>query len=89
MKVSKDFMFEVIEDSSDEALLIYDKITGKSRWSDIHELVFKWHDKYWIANYQCGSTESQDEGPWEYDNEVEIHEAEPVEKITIVYKKVS
>jgi len=54
--------------------IISDRITGKSRWCDVHTLIVRFPDQpkgdAWMMNYRTGSTESQDERPWEYDDEV-------------------
>lgn len=54
--------------------IISDKITGKSRWCDVHTLIVRFPDQpegdAWSMGYRIGSTESQDERPWEYDDEV-------------------
>lgn len=46
------------------------------RWSVGHEIVFEWEGKFWKAEYSEAATESQDEGPWEYQKEVECTEVE-------------
>lgn len=54
--------------------IISDRITGKSRWCDEHALIVHFPDQpagdAWLMHYRQGSTESQDERPWEYDDEV-------------------
>lgn len=48
--------------------VINNKIVGKSRWSDRSELIIKTikDGRFWRAFYSQGSTESQDESPFEY-----------------------
>ena len=58
----------------DGGKIISDKITGKRRWVDEHDIIFRLNDQpedeaYW-ASYEIGSTESQDARPWEDEKEV-------------------
>jgi len=54
---------------------IEDTLVGHSRWSVEHELVFLNRDgKKYRCSYSVGATESQDEMPWEYENEVACEE---------------
>ncbi|GAV11406.1 hypothetical protein [Paenibacillus sp. NAIST15-1] len=69
--------------------LIRDDITDNSRWSIHHEIIFKWTDgKFYRAYYSVGATESQDEAPWEYEDEVECVEVYQVEKMVKVWEDV-
>ncbi len=65
--------------------IISDTIVDKGRWTDHHELVFRWDDKLYITNYSEGSTEYQDGQPWEDQAEVVCFEAE--ECTVISYRK--
>lgn len=73
MKFSKDYLINE-KDLPDTA--IKDTIIDNSRWSIIHEIVFEDKGKFYMTTYSVGATESQDESPWEYDNEVECAEVE-------------
>lgn len=53
-----------------------DTITGTTRWSIWHSIVFEFDGKFYLANYSVGATEYQDERPWEYEDEVECIEVE-------------
>ena len=55
---------------------IKNTITGTSRWSIHHEIVFEHDGKFYRTNYSEGATESQDESPWDYEIEVECVEVE-------------
>jgi hypothetical protein len=55
---------------------IVDKITGTSRWSIHHEIVFEDNGKFYSAHYSEGATECQDESPWDYQDEIECYEVE-------------
>lgn len=59
--------------------LVSDEITGNSRWSIHHEMIFKHDGKIYSADYSKGATEQQDESPWEYETEVEAKEVKAVE----------
>lgn len=68
--------------------VVSDVITGQGRWSTYHEVVFIDGDALWRTSYSVGSTEVQDEEPWEYLAAVECVEVAPVEKIVTVYEEV-
>ena len=56
-----------------------DKILDQDRWSTFHEIVFEYEGKYYQTTYSVGSTECQDERPWEYEEELEATEVEQKE----------
>lgn len=66
---------------------IVNEVTGTSRWSTFHCIVFEYEGKYYSTEYSEGSTECQDESPWEYEDEVECTEVE--EKEVMVKKWVA
>ena len=53
---------------------VEDKIIDNSRWSIHHEIIFEHEGKFYRARYSVGATESQDERPWEYEDEVNCTE---------------
>lgn len=59
-----------------------DTIIDNSRWSIHHKIIFKYEDKFYEAYYSVGATESQDEGPWDYEDEVDCTEVKQVEVMT-------
>lgn len=65
-----------------------DRITGTSRWSTKHEIIFQFNDKFYRTSYQTGATEMQDEQPWEYQKEVECEEVQRVEKLVTIWEPV-
>ena len=68
-------------DILDSGEFISDELYDNRRWSIQHKLVFKLDGKLYIAYYSVGATEYQDEGPWDYDTEVECFEAREITKI--------
>lgn len=84
MKVKKELLLDlgVLDDP------IEDRIVGKSRWSDRHEVIFPMDGKFYRAYYSVGSSEMQDERPWEYEKEVEITEVHKVPKTIEVWEPV-
>lgn len=70
---------------------IRNELVDTSRWSTHYELVFSSADdgKTYLTTYSTGSTECQDEQPWEYEDKVTCYEVEPVEVKRIDYKKVA
>ena len=66
-----------------EGDVIEDRIIDTSRWSIIHEIIFKWKDgKFYKTTYSEGATEMQDERPWEYEDKVTCTEVE-LKEVTI------
>lgn len=55
---------------------IVDEITDTTRWSIMHEIVFKDNGKFYLTTYSVGATEMQLESPWEYESKVECIEVE-------------
>jgi len=68
--------------------IISDDVIGQRRWSTDHELVIKHSGKYYRTYYSVGSTECQDEGPWENDDEVQLQEVYPAQVVTTVFMPV-
>lgn len=70
--------------------IILNEMIDHSRWSVHHRLIFKFEDKYWETSYSVGATESQDESPWEYDDDViKCKQVEPKAVQTIQYVPVT
>ncbi len=67
---------------------IEDKIIGKRRWSLTREIVFEFEGNYYQTTYSEGSTELQDEGPWECQKEVECYPVKQVEKVVKVWERI-
>jgi uncharacterized cupredoxin-like copper-binding protein len=93
-KFPKSDLLEVLDCNPGEQFEGYTKVTtkmtGKRRWSLDHYMVFKLEDKFYMAHYSVGATESQDESPWEYEgDEIECVEVEPKEETVIVYRAVT
>ena len=84
----KVYMSEVLWGDAEDAEIIVNEMIDNSRWSIHYNLIFKKDDKYYQTTYSRGATESQDEGPWEYEDEVECVEVEPYEKTVIDYRKI-
>jgi hypothetical protein len=76
------------EDLEDKQRIYLDEITNHNRWSVGHRIVFQYNDKVYEAYYSVGATESQDESPWEYEDEIECTEVEEVEVAVKQWKPV-
>lgn len=68
--------------------LISDTYCDHRRWSVGSEIIFEYHGKFYKSRYYVGATESQEEHPWEYEDEVECPEVRPIEKLVTVYEEV-
>lgn len=78
-KFKKSFLVDEL-DLPYSDIVIEDNIIETSRWSALHEIIFKYNDKYYLTSYSEGLTEMQDESPWEYDDdEVDCFEVEQKE----------
>lgn len=53
---------------------VEDKVVDNSRWSIHHKIIFEYEGKFYQTRYSVGATESQDERPWEYDDEIDCTE---------------
>jgi hypothetical protein len=67
-----------------------DQITDHTRWSVVHTLIFRTADQpadeAWSVDYSVGATESQDESPWEHEEQVEAILVRRVEKTIKVWE---
>ena len=67
---------------------IEDRIIDNSRWSIHHEVIFEYEGKIYRAYYSVGATELQDEGPWEYDDDVVCTEVHKIKEVVEVWSAV-
>lgn len=84
--LSKDEALDAINGSLDGFELIQKEIVGKSRWCDEYEIVIKRlsDGKFFKDEYRKGSTEQQDESPYEY-SKPDFTEVFPKETVIIEY----
>ena len=74
MLFKKEFLLELL-DSYKNPNIMETKIWNHSRWSITKRMIFKFEDKYYQTFFNVGATESQDESPYEYeDDEIECKE---------------
>jgi hypothetical protein len=88
-KFKRDFLVDTLglpydEDKKLVEILVQD-ICDQSRWSTHYRLIFKLDGECYETFYSEGSTEMQEEDPWEYEDEVECTIVEPVEVKIIQY----
>ena len=90
VKFKKEFLMDELglPYDADDGVLIKDDVVDTDRWSTIHVIVFKHGNAFYETSYSVGSTEMQDERPWDYNNEVTCTEVVPTEETVIVYKPV-
>lgn len=84
MKIAREILFGL--DLPEDA--IEDTIIEKRRWSSIHEIVFKYEDKFYKTWYSCGSTEMQDERAWDDEVEVACVEVRRITKTVEVWEEI-
>jgi hypothetical protein len=90
MKFPRTALLEMAyHDHGDDYEVISNDIIDHSRWSVIHEMIFKYDGKFFKTSYSVGATEQQDERPYDYEGEtIECKEVKPVEKTIIEYVEV-
>ena len=90
MVLTKEEAQSVIWDDTDEWENIESNIIDTSRWSNIYVGIFK-HlatEKYYSVDWSEAATESQDEEPFGYQDEVKFTEVHQVEEITKAWRTV-
>lgn len=71
---NKDYLMDELDLPYENTIV--NRIINTTRWSIIHEIVFEDNGKFYMTTYSEGSTECQDESPWEYDDEIKCTEVE-------------
>lgn len=87
----KEELQSLLDGSTDALEIVSDTIKSKSRWSLNHVLVFQERafGTFYRVNYSEGSTEQQDESPFEYDPEfITCVQVAPVQRTITVYENV-
>lgn len=90
MKVDKHEARRIVSGEHEEFEKVERNITGTGRWDTNYEGVFR-HlptDTLYKTHWSQGSTEQQAGRPFEYKDEVELTEVEPVEVVVIKYEPV-
>ncbi len=72
---------EAIDILEGDTLVIRNNIIENNRWTLLHELIFRYQRKLYRTYYRVGSTELQDESPFEYDDTVTCVEVTPIRAI--------
>lgn len=89
MEFKKENLQDLVWDDWDDGEVVEDRIIENSRWSIIHEMVFRHGNKYYESSYSVGATEQQDEAPYEYDDDmIECQEVEKVEVMTYQWEPI-
>lgn len=88
LKLSKEEAQSIVWGEHPTAKIADNRIYGHSRWSIQYDLVFKLDNKLYKTKYSIGSTEQQDEQPFEYEDEVECVEVEAYTQTIIDYRPV-
>ena len=90
MKFSKEDLLELLYSgtTSRPMKIVENKITENTRWSVCFDLIFECDGKFYKTDYSKGATESQEESPFQYADEmIECDEVVPVQKTITVYEK--
>lgn len=86
---SRDTLLEILYGDSEEGAVVLDEISGTSRWSVHHHLVFDFEGKLYSTTYSVGATEQQDERPWEYDgDQIECTQMRTIQRLTTDYEAI-
>lgn len=82
MKFTKEQLLDKLDGEAEE-----DTIVETSRWSVLHDLIFRHEGNFYQTTYSCGATEQQDEAPFEYnDPETECPLVVQVPETVMVWK---
>lgn len=89
-KFNKEELLEALQGDSAKYETVVNEIDGTSRWSATYTYVFQELEtgKFYRTWYNEGLTEYQDESPWEYEDEIQATEVEPVEVTVVKYQAV-
>ncbi len=89
MLFRKEDLINLIWDEWEDGETIENEIIDTTRWSVVHNIIFKHKDTFYKTTYSVGATEIQDEGPFEYDpDEIECAEVEPYDTVVTAYRLV-
>jgi len=83
--LTKDEACDILNGDS-EYKSILEEFIGNGRWSLHYRLVFEKDGMFYETSYSRGATESQDEQPFEYQDEVKCKRVYPYQKTTTDYK---
>jgi hypothetical protein len=86
LRLENQILRDILYGDSDEGETILDTMTGNGRWSIHHRFVFKYKGKLYETTYSEGSTEYQDERPWEDEPVVSCHEVEEYQRTITDYR---
>lgn len=81
-------LLDILWKEDEDSKVLLNEPTSKSRWSINYRLVFEKDGNLYETSYSEGATEIQDEGPWEYQTEIECVEVVAFDKVVIDYKPV-
>lgn len=74
MKFEKKLLRELAEcgigHGVDGCRVVRNELIDHTRWCLVYELVFVINDKAYLSTYRVGATESQDESPYEYEDDL-------------------
>lgn len=83
-------LLDILYEDNEDSKIIKNEMYESGRWTTYYDFIFELDGKYYQTSYGRGSTECQDESPWEYDGDkIECIEVEPYEKVVIDYQPVS
>lgn len=87
LNLTKEQARELIDDYNDGFEVVSDEIIDQRRWVTVHKVIVRRlsDSKFFTDHYQHGSTESQDECPYEY-TEPDFTEVFPKEKKIVTYE---
>ena len=86
MKFKKEYLVDGIDGDGPCGKTVHTKHTGSRRWSQSYARVFEIDGKFYSTRYRVGSTEMQDESPYEYEgDEIECTEVFPRQKTVTEY----
>lgn len=94
MLFSKEALLDIVDAGAgnkynDLTVVTNPAFVERRRWTITYVQVFSYEGKYYQMTYSEGSTEMQDEKPFEYEGDfIECPEVKPVEKTVLVYERI-
>ncbi len=77
MIFQKEWLQDLVDGEHEDVKVVRDEIFQTRRWSTDYEIIFEFNKKLYWTTYSRGSTEMQDESPFENEpDEIECHEME-------------
>ena len=86
--ISKETALAILDGDKEAGEIVLNEQIDTARWSIVYRLVVRVDGKLYQGHYRRGSTECQEEQPWEY-TEPQFVEVEAYEKTVTDYRPIA